>query len=118
MSQYALMTVARLGDSSHLPTIEKLLEDKSVLTRMQENKDGKNVVYDVQLRDAALAAAVMLTKQNLRDYFDIPGEQQLGDPQMVFFNARLIGFSSDEQRDKVFAKWQKYKEGQSGDSEK
>ena len=105
MAQYALMTVARLGDTSHLPLVEKLHGDMALVTRMQEDK----ITYDVQLRDAALAAAVMLTKQDLKTYFDVPANQELGDPQTIFFNARVIGFASDEKRAAVFAKWAKYK---------
>jgi hypothetical protein len=105
MAQYALMTVARLGDASHLPEIEKLLDDTSLVTRMQENQ----TVYDVQLRDAALAATVLLSKAELSDFFDIPEAQRTLDPQMIFFNARLIGFPSDEKRAAAFAKWEQHK---------
>lgn len=105
MAQLALMTVARLGDLSHLPLVEKLLSDGSQLSRMQDN----TTVYDVQLRDAALAAAVILTKQDIKAYFDVPGNQSLSDPQMIFFNARVIGFASAEKRAAVFEKWAKYR---------
>ena len=105
MAQYALMTVARLGDTSHLPLVEKLLGDTTRVTSLQEDK----ITYYVQLRDAALAAAVMLTRQDLKSYFDFPAGQQLGDAQMIFLNPRIVGFASDEKRAAVFAKWAKYK---------
>ncbi|MCI0357883.1 MAG: hypothetical protein L0211_05265 [Planctomycetaceae bacterium] len=104
-SQYALMTVAKLGNQSHVPLVEKLLEDKSVVTRMQENK----VIYDVQVRDAALATAVILTKQQLKDYFGERPNHQLTDPQQIFFNPRVIGFTDDQKRAETHKKWAEYK---------
>ncbi|MDX1947233.1 MAG: HEAT repeat domain-containing protein [Pirellulaceae bacterium] len=105
MSQYALLTVARNGDASHLPLVEKLLEDKSVVTRMQEN----NKVWDVQVRDAALATAIMLTKQELKIYFTGRPEQTVTDPQQIFFNPRLIGFQNEADRQAVAKKWAEWR---------
>jgi hypothetical protein len=105
MAQLALMTVSRLGNATHLPLVEKLLSDTSQLSRMQDN----TTVYEVQLRDAALAAAVLLTKQDIKTYFDVPANQSLSDPQMIFFNARVIGFATAQKRAAVFEKWAKYK---------
>jgi hypothetical protein len=107
MTHFALMTLAALGDASHLPLVEtdKLMHDTSQVGQFQEN----GTTYIIQLRDVALAAAVVLTKQNINAYFEIPRNQPLTDPQMIFLNARLIGFPSNEKRDAVFAKWAKYK---------
>jgi hypothetical protein len=106
MSQYALMTVARLGDASHLPLVEKLLDDKSVVTRRQENNKP---VQELQVRDAALATAVLLTKQDLKVYF--PGRPELDstDPRALYFNLNMLGFSSESDRAVVFKKWSDYK---------
>jgi len=104
-SQYALMTVAKLGSESHLPLVEKFLDDKSVVTRMQENK----VTYDVQVRDAALATAVLLTKQQFKTYFGERPNQQTTDPQQIFFNPRVIGFTDEEKRAETHKKWADYK---------
>ena len=105
MAQYALMVIAQRGNESHLPMIEKLFDDRSVISRMQEG----NNVFDLQLRDAALATAVMLTKQDLKKYFEPREGHDLKDPQQVLLNARLIGFQSDEARAEVFKKWAEYK---------
>jgi hypothetical protein len=115
MIQPALMTVVKLGDSSHVPLVEKLLDDRSTVSKIQETvmKDGKNVAtnYEMQLRDSALAAVILLSKQNLTDYFDVPEQQRqlLAEPQMIFYNPRLIGFASEEEREVVFEKWAKFK---------
>jgi hypothetical protein len=107
MAQYALMTVARLGDASHLALVEsdRLLKDATPVAQFQEN----GVTYVVQLRDVALAASLVLRKANLREFFDIPPNQPLGDPQMIFLNARLIGFPSEAQRAALWEKWEKFK---------
>lgn len=102
MAQYALLTVAKMGDASHLPTIEKLFDDQGVLSKMQENN---KVVHEVQVRDAALAAAVYLSKQDVKKYFPEAAKATINDPQQLFFNARVIGFSSEEERAAAFKKW-------------
>jgi hypothetical protein len=108
MSQYALMTVAKLGSDTHLPLVESLLEDQSVVTKMQNEK---KVTIEVQVRDAALATAVLLTKQEVKDYFPARDGQPLTtDPQQLFFNPRAIGFENDEERGKVHKKWTEYRE--------
>jgi hypothetical protein len=68
--------------------------------------------YFIQLRDVALAAAIVLSKQDLKSYFEVPPNQPLSDPQMIFLNPRLIGFPTEEQRAAVFAKWEKHKSEQ------
>jgi hypothetical protein len=81
------------------------MRDVTPVGQFQEN----GTTYVIQLRDVALAAAVVLSKQELRTYFDIPREQAITDPQMIFLNARWIGFSSERQRAAVFAKWRNSK---------
>jgi hypothetical protein len=108
MSQYALMTIAKLGSDTHLPLVESLLEDQSVVTKMQNDK---KVTIEVQVRDAALATAVLLTKQEVKDYFPPRDGQPLTtDPQQLFFNPRAIGFENDDERKKVHQKWTEYRE--------
>jgi hypothetical protein len=108
MSQYALMTVAKLGSDTHLPLVESLLDDHSVVTKMQNDE---KVTTEVQVRDAALATAVLLTKQEVKDYFPARDGQPLTtDPQQLFFNPRAIGFQNDEERGNVHKKWTEYRE--------
>jgi hypothetical protein len=111
ITQYALITVAKFGDRSHLPLVEKLLADTTVFTRMQESK----AIYEVQIRDAALAAALILSKQDLKTYFIGRPDQQWTDPQQVFFNPRLIGFENDDQRTAAHKKWVEFKEQQANE---
>lgn len=106
MVPQALLLVTKAGDASHLPAIEKLLENKTVITT---STDGNNKVkYELQVRDTALAAAVLLHKQPLENFFD-PQTKQITDFQQVIYNARLIGFTDEESRTKTFDKWSKFK---------
>jgi len=104
-AQRALMTIAKLGDVSHLPLVEspKLLADQTQVAQFRQNE----TTYVIQLRDVALAAAIVLSKQDLRTYFDLPPNEPLDDPQMIFLNARLIGFTDNSKRAAVFAKWER-----------
>ncbi len=110
MADFALITIAALGDASHLPLVEtpKLMQDTTQVGQLQEN----GTTYVIQLRDVALVAAIVLSKQNISDFFDVPRNQPLSNPQMIFRNPRLIGYATEEQRDAVVAKWKAYKAGQ------
>ena len=106
MASMALMTIAAMGDESHLPQIEKLFSDTNLVTQMQERD---KVLLKVEVRDSALAAAIMLSKQDLKSYYTIPAGQSFSDPQMVLNNARIIGHSEDAKRTEVFKKWADYR---------
>jgi hypothetical protein len=106
MAYYALATIASMGNDSHLPLIEKLFTDQNVVTQMHE-KD--KVIYKIEVRDAALAAALFLTKQDLKAYFPVREGQTIGDPQQVLTNPRIIGFADEAKRTETFKKWQEYR---------
>jgi hypothetical protein len=106
MAYYALATIASMGNDSHLPLIEKLFTDQNVVTQMHE-KD--KVIYKIEVRDAALAAALFLTKQDLKAYFPVREGQTIGDPQQVLTNPRIIGFADEAKRTETFKKWQDYR---------
>jgi hypothetical protein len=80
---------------------------------MQENNNNQNVTYDVQVRDAALATAVILAKQPLKSFFTGRPDQQWSDSQQALFNPRLIGFSSETERTAVHKKWAEFRANQS-----
>jgi hypothetical protein len=117
LAHRALITIADLGDASHLPLVdnERLMHDATQVSQLREN--GNETTYTIQLRDIALAAAILLSKQDLKSFFEIPSNQSFSDPQLIFLNARLIGFSSDAKRTEVFAKWEKYKAEQDSKQE-
>jgi hypothetical protein len=102
----AMSLVASMGDESHEPLLEKLLTDSTLVTQIQE-KD--KVMRKLEIRDAALATLIYLTKQELKDYFTIPSGQAVGDPRMVMTNVRVLGFTDEEERKAVLKKWQDWR---------
>lgn len=98
----AMSLVASMGDETHEPLLEKLLTDTTLVTQIQE-KD--KVMRKLEVRDAALASLIYLTKQDLKDYFTIPSGQQISDPRMIMSSIRVLGFTDEEQRKAVQKKW-------------
>lgn len=109
--QMALMTVFKLGTKEDLPQIEKLLDNKQVIGRVQMNK----VIHELQMRDAALLAAVKLAGLKVEDYFAVTSDQLQGNPQAFFMNPRTIGFENDTKRDEAV---KRYRDAQTAASEK
>jgi hypothetical protein len=99
--QTALMTVARLGDASHVGLLEPALEDA---TRISSHRID-NVQYEIQIRDVALAAVLLLKKQDPKQFgFD---RIQLNDSNV--FNFGTVGFENEDKRKQAFAKYQEFK---------
>ena len=102
VKQYAILTIAKLGDRSHVPILEGLLTDSGLLQTRTIN--GKKTI--TQVRDVALAGCVHLSKHSLRD---VGFEADAIESQQLIFNPSQLGFTDDQQRSKVFDKWRKLK---------
>src|SRR6185436_11689434 len=98
--------VARFGGDSHLAALEKLFTENTLISTPPFRGNRR----EIQVRDSALAAAVLLTKQELKDYFELPenlaAQQQGG---ALPSSTLSIGFENDEQRTAAFAKWGVFK---------
>jgi hypothetical protein len=97
MSQFALLAVARFGDASFIPAVEKLLDDKGICNRMQVN----NVMKDTQVRDVALLTLAHLTKQDKKAF----GFERLQEAQPYLYNLGTMGLDNDAKRDEAMEKW-------------
>jgi len=95
--EYALLVVARFGSREELPLVEACLTDPAVcVTTHHENRQ-----VGIQVRDIALAVALHLQGQPLRDYgFD----RALADPFMVYQPHTLM-FVSEQQRESSLQKF-------------
>lgn len=102
--QAGILAIAKLGDESHLPLLEKLLEDPSRISTQRIN----NVNYETQLRDIALAALLLLKQQDPKDFgFD----RFQRDPANAFITS-TVGFEDEAKRMVAMEKWRKFaKEG-------
>lgn len=98
--QNAILAVAKLGDDSHLPLLEKLLDDKSRCATQRVN----NVTIETQLRDVALAALLIMKKQEPRQF----GFERLQLNATNVLIAGTVGFETEEKRNAAFAKWKAF----------
>lgn len=64
----AIVTLVRFDAREHLPTLERLLNDRTATTAARVIVNGVPQQDVIQMRDLALAAAVLLTDQKLEDY--------------------------------------------------
>ncbi|HSQ55518.1 MAG TPA: hypothetical protein VLM40_07215 [Gemmata sp.] len=108
----AAATLARLGNKSHIPLLEKLFDDASVLTLRprQVIKDGKpmTVNTEIQVRDVALAVAITLSSQNPTDFGFDDQYKNMNNPNIAFSYVRYS--VEDDQRKATFEKWKAWRE--------
>jgi RNA polymerase sigma factor (sigma-70 family) len=95
---YAALYLARRGEKADVALITPLLDDTTV---------ARAVIYDkpapVQVRDAALAACLLLHDENPADYgFDVLRKR--GSPKADAFDMAWLGFWSDAARDAAHEK--------------
>ncbi len=103
--QYSILTIARFGDESHMPLLEGVLEDKTVVSRRTINKTQQ---FETQVRDIALATLLHLTKQDHKEY----GFPSIQPNAQYVFNPSTLGFNDEEERTKAFDKWTEFREKQ------
>lgn len=103
----ALATLVRLKQNDQMPNIEKAFTDTSVLTTTIKVVNGMQVRQSIEVRDAALAAAVIMTGQNPDDYgFDGFPKGGIGTNTFSYTWAKI----SDEKRKEAFEKWKTWRE--------
>jgi hypothetical protein len=96
-----VMTVVKLGDSSHLALLESLLEDTAKCSVQRVN----NVQFETQIRDVALAAILVMKKQDPKQF----GFDRFQDVPQSGINVSTVGFENDEKRNQALAKWREFK---------
>jgi len=103
--QNAILVLAKLGDESHIPLLEQRFADA---TPCSTQRIDNAVTFETQVRDVALAAALHLSKQDVKKFgFD---RAQLH-PQLVF-NPGTLGFNQekdDAARQRAFAGWRAFR---------
>lgn len=101
--QYAMLVVGRFGDKQHVPMLEKLFSDATSLGTVQSSVPTKQV--ELQVRDIALAAALHITKQNLRDY----GYVAVQPNATLLFQVTTLYFNEPALRDAALKKWAQWR---------
>jgi hypothetical protein len=100
-----LTTMVRLKMSDQIPNIEKAFTDNTVLTTTIKVVNGVQVRQSIEVRDAALAAALVMTGQEPSEYgFEaFPKNNGLN---FSYVWARI----PDEKRKEAFEKWKTWRE--------
>ncbi len=114
----ALACIADLGDESQVPAVEKLLDNKIKMSTGSVSviENGQRVIRakEMQVRDAALATLVMLTKQDAKEYYGQEiAARNAANPSYSTFPALIVGFETGENGETLRAaaqkKWADYK---------
>lgn len=101
--QLSIMMIARFGDDDELPLVEKYLQDATVLGQVQVDDPPRQV--DLQMRDVALAAALHMSGQNLREY----GYHNVQEYAPTVFQVGTLGLEDEEARIAAFKKWTEWR---------
>lgn len=99
---YAMLAIAKLGSRDDLPAIRKFLDDESVIEIGIAQAD----TFTTQFRDVALAVEIHLWGKSPKDF----GFTRIATDPNYVFNVRSIGFSSKDQRQAAFEKWNKQRD--------
>ena len=97
-----ITAIAKLGDGSHAELIEPLLEDTA---RCGAHRDG-SVQYETQVRDVALAAILLMKKQDPKQF----GFTRFQPVPQSILNVSSVGFENDDKRNEALAKWRAFKQ--------
>jgi hypothetical protein len=108
----AAATLARIGNKSHIPMLEKLVNDATVLTTVRKSVPGKPVAewptFEIQLRDVALAVSIILSGQSPEDFGFTDQSKNNGNPAASYSYTRY--YLEDDQRKATLEKWKAWRE--------
>lgn len=100
----AMTTIVRLKMTDQLPAVEKAFTDQSVLSTTIRVVNGVQVRQTLEVRDAALATAVLLSGQDPAAYhFE---NLTKGTTTFTYTQGRI----TEGKRDEAFAKWKEWRE--------
>lgn len=99
----AMSTIVRLKMTDQLPAVEKAFNDQTVISTSIRVVNGVQVRQTIEVRDAALATALLLTGQDPSDY----GFETLtkNPPTFTYSQARI----TEGKRDDAFKKWKEWR---------
>jgi len=100
--QTVMIAISMFGGQDDIPVLELRIADKSFCGVTQRIN---NVQYQTQLRDVAIAAMLILAKEDPKLY-GFPRIQVYTSGQ---FSYSRVGFADEESRDKTRAKWDTFR---------
>ena len=103
----ALTTLVRLKQADQLSAVEKSFTDSTALTAVTKAVNGMVVRQTIEVRDAALAAALILTGQNPDEYgFEGFPKGGAGGTTFSYVWAKI----PEDKRKEAFEKWNAWRE--------
>jgi hypothetical protein len=106
---HALVAFGKADAKAHMALFESLLDDNGSVAGFGIGvANGPNIQGQTEVRDIALAMLVHATGQKHDDY----GFAYTRAGRSFLFNAPFLGFSTKEQREAAFKKWQSWKAAQ------
>jgi hypothetical protein len=102
----ALTTLVRLKQTDQLSAIEKSFTDTAALTTTVKIVNGMQVRQTIEVRDAALAAALVITGQNPDDYGFEAYPRNTAGTNFSYVWAKI----SEDKRKEAFEKWNTWRE--------
>ncbi len=104
---YAFNTLVRAKSKEHLPAVEKLIGDETVVTTIGAGVvNGKQVLTTITLGDMALAAAALMTDQKVEDYHVV---DRLKGSSTATITYTRFSIPEDKRKDAA-AKWKEWRE--------
>lgn len=100
---FALQTIARFGDDSHIPIVEPLLEDATPYGG--NSAISAKAKFQTQIRDIALATLVHLAKQDPKKF----GLTRLKPSSTQVFNTNSLAFEDDAKREEAIKQWRAFR---------
>lgn len=101
----ALATLVRLKAADELPAIEKAFSDSAVLANTVRVVNGQQVRQTIEVRDAALAAALVMTGQDPAAYGFDAFPKSVGNLNFSYTWAKL----GEDKRKAAFEKWKEWR---------
>jgi hypothetical protein len=102
---YAAFAIARTGAKDQLPVLESVFDDETALNQVRIVNNQQQALQ-LQMRDMALAAALLLTGQKAEEYGFIENYKNQAGMQFTYSNWRL----PEEKRKEAFEKWKAWRE--------
>ncbi|QJW98107.1 hypothetical protein [Frigoriglobus tundricola] len=104
----AASELASIGTKKHIPLLDRAATDASVVysVRKPPSLDGKTeAIYEIQVRDLALAVSILLAEQKLQDYgfTDRYGGNAPAEKRAYTYSRYY--FTDDDARKRALAKW-------------
>jgi hypothetical protein len=100
----AIANLVQSGAKQHLPLLEKAMTDTTVVTTMVRVVNGQQIRETIEVRDVALAGAILLSGQDPVDY----GFEKIAGAAGAF-NYSRARIASDK-RQAALEKWQQWRE--------